>query len=104
MLQVFLNIAIFGMDIQEAVEEPRFATYSYPNSFEPHEYLPGRLNLEGRFPQETADALVALGHDLEWWPERTWRAGSVCAIKPDHEEGVLHAGADPRRAGYALGV
>ena len=33
MLQVFLNIMVFGMDIQQAVEAPRFATYSFPRQF-----------------------------------------------------------------------
>lgn len=103
MLQVFLNVAVFGMDVQSAVEAPRFATFSFPISFEPHEYHPGRLNLEARFPEETGAALAALGHQIEWWPERTWRAGSVCLIRPDHDAGILHAGADFRRAGYALG-
>jgi gamma-glutamyltranspeptidase len=35
MLQVFLNAFHFGMDIQEAIEQPRFATFSFPNSFAP---------------------------------------------------------------------
>ena len=50
MLQVFLNIFHFGMDIQEAIEQPRFATFSFPNSFAPYEHLPGRLNIEDRLP------------------------------------------------------
>ncbi|HUF85861.1 MAG TPA: gamma-glutamyltransferase family protein [Thermohalobaculum sp.] len=103
MLQVFLNVVVFGMDVQSAVEAPRFASFSFPISFEPHEYHPGRLNLEARLPEETGAALAALGHEIEWWPERTWRAGSVCLIRPDHDAGILHAGADFRRAGYALG-
>jgi len=41
MLQVFLNINVFGMSPQAAVEAPRFAGYSYPGSFEPHPYYPG---------------------------------------------------------------
>ena len=48
MLQVFLNVHLFGMEAQEAVEAPRTASYSFPSSFEPHAYHPGRLNLEGR--------------------------------------------------------
>jgi len=35
MLQVFLNVVVFGMQIQEAFEEPRFISYSFPGSFEP---------------------------------------------------------------------
>src|SRR3546814_7312383 len=36
MLQFFLNATVFGMDPQSAIETPRFATYSFPNSFYPH--------------------------------------------------------------------
>ena len=46
MLQVFLNHTVFGMSVQEAVEAPRFVTHSFPGSFEPHPYHPGRLDLE----------------------------------------------------------
>ncbi|RPI41692.1 MAG: gamma-glutamyltransferase family protein, partial [Betaproteobacteria bacterium] len=44
MTQVFLNIVVFGMEPQAAVEAPRFATYSYPSSSAPHAYHPGRMN------------------------------------------------------------
>src|SRR5690606_27902192 len=36
MLQTFLNMEVFGMEPQQAVESPRFATFSFPSSFEPH--------------------------------------------------------------------
>ncbi len=103
MLQVLLNQVLFGMDIQSAIEAPRFATFSFPSSFEPHSYFPGRLNLESRIARETGDALAELGHKVEWWPDMIWRAAAVCAIRVDQERGVLHAGADPRRPAYALG-
>ena len=58
MLQVFLNVVVWGMDPQAAVEAPRFATYSFPSSSEPHEYHPGRLNVESRIDRSTTrDAL-----------------------------------------------
>ncbi len=103
MLQAFLNIVLFGMDPQEAVEAPRFASYSFPDSFEPHAYHPGRLNIEGRISQETGAALAALGHKVHWWPQWVWRAGAVCCIVADPITGVLHGGADPRRQSYAVG-
>jgi gamma-glutamyltranspeptidase/glutathione hydrolase len=102
MAQVFLNISHFGMGVQEALEAPRFATFSFPATFAPHNYFPGRLNLESRFPESTANALSAMGHTIEWWPEATWRAGAVCAIKRDEDHDLLHAGGDPRRMCYAL--
>ena len=42
MLQVLLNMIVFDMNPQQAVEAPRFASYSFPDSFEPHSYSPGR--------------------------------------------------------------
>ncbi len=104
MLQAFLNVHLFGMEAQEAVEAPRVASYSFPSSFEPHAYHPGRLNLEGRIDRPTGEALAGLGHKVAWWPEWTWLAGAVCTIIADKESGVLKGGADPRRPGYALGV
>jgi gamma-glutamyltranspeptidase/glutathione hydrolase len=103
MLQVLLNITLFGMDPQDAVEHPRIASYSFPDSFEPHAYHPGRLCLESRIPRATGDDLAARGHDVAWWPERIWRAGAVCTVLADLETGILTAGADPRRPSYALG-
>ena len=57
MLQVFLNIHLFGMEVQEAIEAPRVASYSYPSSFEPHAYHPGLLNMESRIDKATGEAL-----------------------------------------------
>jgi gamma-glutamyltranspeptidase/glutathione hydrolase len=103
MLQVLLNIYVHGMDVQGAIEAPRFASYSYPSSFAPYDYYPGRLNLEGRFPEGVAADLARRGHQVERWPDWIWLAGAVCAIRADKECGVMEAGADPRRAAYALG-
>jgi gamma-glutamyltranspeptidase/glutathione hydrolase len=103
MLQVLLNIAVFGMNPQRAVEAPRFATMSFPDSFEPHDYHPGWLNLEGRLPKATGEDLARRGHDVHWWPDLVWRAGAVCAIHADETTGIKLGGADPRRPAYALG-
>ena len=103
MLQVFLNVSVFGMEPQTAVEAPRFATASFPSSFEPHNHYPGRLDLEGRIPEETAEALRARGHDVHWWPNWHAKAGAVCLIQSDPRTGVHASGADQRRPCYALG-
>ncbi len=103
MLQVFLNVNVFGMDAQAAIEAPRFANYSFPGSFEPHEYFPERLYLEGRIPGATGDVLRALGHKVHWWDDYTWLAGAPCTIVVDHKTGVMHGAADPRRPAYVLG-
>ncbi len=93
MLQVFLNIHLFGMDVQEAVEAPRGASYSYPSSFEPHAYHPGLLNLESRIDRSTGDALGRLGHRVEWWPDWTLPLLQVvCTIVADKQTGLLRGG------------
>jgi gamma-glutamyltranspeptidase/glutathione hydrolase len=103
MLQVLLNVFVHGQDVQSAIETPRFASYSYPSSFAPYDYYPGRLNIEGRFPEEVISDLARRGHQIERWPEWIWLAGAVCAILSDKKRGVMEAGADPRRAAYAMG-
>ncbi|MGF7159892.1 gamma-glutamyltranspeptidase/glutathione hydrolase [Rhodoligotrophos appendicifer] len=103
MLQTFLNVRVFGMDLQSAVEAPRFATFSFPGSFEPHEVQLDLLMIEEPLAAAVASELAGRGHDAQCWPQLNWRAGGVCAIRLDQPTGVLTAGADPRRPSYALG-
>jgi gamma-glutamyltranspeptidase/glutathione hydrolase len=101
MLQVFLNVAVFGMPLQEAVEAPRVASRSFPDSFWPHRMAPGKLEAEGRISRETLEALADLGHQVTGWPEWEWRAGAVCGVQVGRE-GTRWAGADPRRGSHAI--
>jgi len=103
MAQVFLNLTEFDFNPQAAVDAPRFATFDFPDSFEPHTRLPGRVNLEADIPPETAEALRLRGHDIAEWPVKTWRAGGVCILDFDPGTGISFAGADPRRPSYAVG-
>jgi gamma-glutamyltranspeptidase/glutathione hydrolase len=100
MLQVFLNVTEFGMPLQQAIEEPRFGTFIFPNSFSP--FAIGRFNIESRFPKSTVAALEKLGHPVELWSDVSPAAGAVCAVMRDPATGWLHAGADPRREAYAI--
>ncbi|HUN39500.1 MAG TPA: gamma-glutamyltransferase [Acetobacteraceae bacterium] len=104
MLQVLLNVLHFGMDPQTAIEAPRVASYSFPSSFAPFEYFPGRLAVESRIDKATRDDLAARGHEIRDWPEWTWLAGSVEAIVTDPATGLICAGADPRRPAYAMAI
>jgi len=99
MLQVFLNMFLFDMPPQTAIDQPRFATYSYPRSSEPHEYFPGRLAVEGRIGDATIVDLMDRGHDVVLWPDHEWRAGCVSAVLFDSATHVLEGGSDSRRAG-----
>jgi gamma-glutamyltranspeptidase/glutathione hydrolase len=100
MLQVLLNLIEFGMSPQEAVEAPRFQTEHFYASFAMHEFIPGKLNLEGRISKETAEKLAALGHKVnvtgDW---SNLSAPTVIHIG----NGVLEGGADPRRGRFVFG-
>ena len=104
MIQTFLNIAVFGMRPQQAIEAPRVTTWNFPNSFWPHTYLPGRLRIEGRISPETCAELQRRGHDVEVLPGMSQAySSSVSAITVDQETGILMGGADPRRETYVMG-
>lgn len=103
MLQTFLNMQVFGMDVQQAVEAPRFASFSFPSSFEPHNAMPGRLMIEDMIARGAGEKLAEMGHTVKWWQGHSWRAGAVCMVRHDLDSGVRWGGADPRRPAYAAG-
>ena len=102
MIQVFINTFGFGMDIQKAVEAPRFASYNFASSFAPHTYHPGLIMLEESISDGVLNTLAARGCQVQRWADGTWKAGGVLAVKCE-ANGTLTAGADPRRAGFAAG-
>jgi gamma-glutamyltranspeptidase/glutathione hydrolase len=102
MIQVLLNVLHFGMELQDAVEAPRVASYSFPSSFAPFECFPGRLAMESRIDSEVRANLAAMGHKISEWPEQTWLAGCVEVIRTDPTHGLIAAAADPRRPAYAV--
>ena len=103
MVQMFLNIAEFGMNPQAAIEQPRFVPWNYPNSFWPHTYLPGRIHVEGRISGNSNADLVSRGHDLRAVDDWSPTMGALSGIVVDQKGGTLKAGADPRRDTYAIG-
>jgi gamma-glutamyltranspeptidase/glutathione hydrolase len=100
LLQVLLNILDFGMNPQEAVEAPRFQTEHFYSSFGNHEFVPGKLNLEGRISRSTVDALTKLGHRVTVTGD--WSNSSAPTVIQVHND-VLNGGADPRRARFIFG-
>lgn len=98
-LQLVLNLLVFGMNPQQAVEAPRFSTQTLVNSFYPRVYLPGQLNVEAGIPEAVRAELRALGHAVS--EIGACGIGAV-VTRRDPDTGVLSAGADPRRPTYAL--
>ena len=101
-LQVFNNLVDFDMNIQDAVESPRFCGYSFPSSPWPHVEIPNQLEIEGRIPDSTIDALRDKGHRVEIVDPWGIRNG-FAPIIVNAETGVYHGGADPRKESVILG-
>ena len=97
-LQAYTAMIDFGLDVQRAVEAPR--------------WLAGRfslgdardvLNLEGRFEPATLAELARRGHAINRWEPWNELAGHAHGITIDPESGVRVGGADPRSDGAAIG-
>jgi len=88
-LEVILNVIDFGMNVEDAVDFPRFH----------HQWQPDKLYLEPGFSPDTVDLLKARGHDVDWG------SGDVAAVVEAiaSEQGWLEGAADSRRPGKAAG-
>jgi gamma-glutamyltranspeptidase / glutathione hydrolase len=100
--QVFLNVAVFGMSIQDAISAPRFSSTSAPSSFAPNEAFPGHVRLESDLYARAAPGLVALGYVPDKDPAWDKDYGAVGAIVRNGN-GSLSVGADPREETTAGG-
>jgi gamma-glutamyltranspeptidase/glutathione hydrolase len=99
-MQTFLNVVEFGMNVQQAIEAPRWSTESFPSSVFPHTMYPGDLKVESRIPPRVRADLARRGHHVTVNPP--WSMAQNAAILVDSERGSLSAGADPRSAAHAL--
>jgi len=102
MLQVFLNIYHFGMDVQEAIDAPRVTSHSFPSSFYPHNYYPGFVSVENRIGPGVRQKLWRRGHQVDVYPDYTRNSAAVEVIAAESGSGFLRAGADPRQPAYAI--
>jgi gamma-glutamyltranspeptidase/glutathione hydrolase len=98
-MQTLLNIVDFRMNVQRAIESPRWSTRAFPASPFPHTMHPGDLSVEGTVAEAVQKALTARGHTLT--VARPWSLGANAAILIDPRNGTLNAGVDPRTEGYA---
>jgi gamma-glutamyltranspeptidase/glutathione hydrolase len=91
---IFLSTAEEGLNIQQAVDAPRFH----------HQYLPDKLYLEPGFLDSTRAGLEALGYKLDGGDpdDRRWSDGECISVDP--HTGVLEGGHDRRHSyGKAAG-
>ncbi len=94
LLQFFLDVVEFGLDVQEACEAPKFEGFQMQVSFGNHPAYPGLVSLDSRIPKETFDALAARGYRPVYWKGgvRGEHAGALSVIRVDHGNGTLEGG------------
>ena len=102
-LQVLLNIVVWNMSPEQALDQPRFGSYNFPITGHEVNENPGRMCLEERIPETTFEALRKKGHDVVSWGLWNWRACALTVTYRDPESGVLIAAGDVRRETHALG-
>ena len=91
--QMLMSVLDFGMNVQQAIEAPRFRYYT------------GRhVQMEERFPAHVRRALQNRGHEIEIIEPWSMLVGGAQALLVDGESGVFQGGADPRRDGAAVGL
>jgi len=100
-LQVLTAMADFGLDPQQAAEIARW-TSNVPGQYAnyPHDG-PDVLTMERRFPDEVRHDLARRGHPVDTVGDLEGPC-SVEIIRRDASSGMLLAGSDPRRDGWAL--
>ena len=97
-LQAYVAMIDYGLDIQQAVEMPRWLSGRFALG-EPRDLL----NIEGGFAAATIDELQRRGHRVNRWQQRNELAGHAHGITIDRESGVRMGAADPRSDGAAVG-
>jgi len=101
LLQVFLNVVVFGMDIQTAINAPRMRSVNFPSSFDPEDYQAGILTLEQSLFQAVSTKLKGRKYHLKEYPDWDNKFSAVGAII--RENGGIKVGIDPRESGTARG-
>ncbi len=89
LLQFFLNIVEFGMNVQEACEAANITSYQMHDSFNDHVAVPGKLDLNERVPPWVRSDLARMGYRIE---VRRYTSGPINAIFFDRVHGTFWGG------------
>ena len=100
LLQFFLNMVEFGMNVQEAVEAANMNSFQLRGSFGEHENSPGRMMIHASTPPWTRKALREMGYDLQ---VRDRTSGPINAIYFDWENGSMWGGSSNYGEDYGIG-
>jgi gamma-glutamyltranspeptidase / glutathione hydrolase len=99
LLQFFLNVVEFGMNVQEACEAANVNSFQMHSSFGRHEFLPGRILLNEAVPAWVRSELKNRGYDLRFEP---LTSGPITAIYLDRKHGTLWGGASQYGEDYGI--
>lgn len=91
--QFVANLVDFKMNIQAAMESPRFTKYTFSGC---------DVMMENRFPQKVRDELTARGHKIEVQGVFSDAVGGGQVVMRDFAAGVNYGASDPRKDGAAI--
>jgi gamma-glutamyltranspeptidase/glutathione hydrolase len=99
LLQFFLNVVEFGMNVQQATEEANINSYQMHSTFGAHESQPGRLLLNESTPAAVRKELEAMGYKLEF---QRLTSGPINAIFFDWKHGTFWGGSSNHGEDYGI--
>jgi gamma-glutamyltranspeptidase/glutathione hydrolase len=100
LLQFFLNMTEFDMNVQQAAEAHNFTSYQMQSSFGAHKAQPGRLQVGHKVPEWVRVELGGMGYSVEA-VDRTY--SPITAIYFDAENGTMWGGASDYGEDYGIG-
>jgi gamma-glutamyltranspeptidase/glutathione hydrolase len=92
-VQVISNIVDHGLNIQQALEAPRFTKLTFAGT---------DVMMEARFPESVREALARRGHEIDLQGEFSNMVGGGQAVMRDERTKVNYGASDPRKDGAAI--
>src|SRR5262245_34696408 len=99
LLQFFLNVVEFGMNVQEACEAPNINSYQMRSSFGGHDSKPGKMLINEQLPAWVRGELTKMGYSFEVKPRTT---GPINAIFFDQPHGTFWGGSSDDGDDYGI--
>jgi gamma-glutamyltranspeptidase/glutathione hydrolase len=99
LLQFFLNVVEFGMNVQEACEAANVTSYQMRSSFGGHESRPGKITVDNELPGYVRNELSRMGYSIE---DASRNSGPITAIYFDREHGTMWGGASDNGDDYGI--
>ena len=99
LLQFFLNIVEFGMNVQQACEAANIASYQLRDSFGEHKVAPGKLDLNNKVPEWVQAELEGMGYKITL---RRSTSGPINAVFFDRKHGTFWGGSSNNGDDYGI--